>query len=132
MRWRALRLVLRLGAGDEDLDDEHAAATARAWTRFGACFDSVSGGLNSLRWRCGRRHVKQLADAGQVGGALAVGEHAVVADAMEVLGQHVHQEAADELVGGQSHRLVSAKSVDAVVLVSEGDAALDGLDEAVV
>ncbi len=51
---------------------------------------------------------------------------------MEALGQDVHQEAADELVGGQRHRLVSARSVDAVVLVSEGDPALVGFDEAVV
>ena len=76
--------------------------------------------------------MKQLASAGQVGGALAVGEQAVVADAMEALGQDVDQEAADELVGGQRHRLVSARPVDAVVLVSEGDAALVGLDEAVI
>ena len=46
------------------------------------------------------------------------------------LGRTWHQEAADELVGGQRHRLVSARPVDAVVLVSEGDAVLVGLDEA--
>ena len=55
-----------------------------------------------------------------------------MADAMEALGQDVEQEAADELAGGESHRLVSARPVDAVVLVFEGDAALVGLDEAVI
>ena len=32
-------------------------------------------------------------------GAVAVGEQSIVADAMEALGQHVHQKAPDELVG---------------------------------
>ena len=41
---------------------------------------------------------EQLAGAGDVGGTVAVGEQAIVADAVEALGQHVHQEAADELV----------------------------------
>jgi len=36
---------------------------------------------------------------GQLGGAPTVGEIAVVADAMEAVGQDVEQEAADELVG---------------------------------
>ena len=35
----------------------------------------------------------------ELGGAMAVGEEAEVADAMEAVGQHVQQEAADELVG---------------------------------
>ena len=32
------------------------------------------------------------------GGTIAVGEEAIVADPVEALGQHVHQEAADELM----------------------------------
>ena len=57
--------------------------------RLGAWFASVGGRRHGLRCRRGRRHVKQLASAGQVGGSVAVGEQAVVADAMEALGQDV-------------------------------------------
>jgi hypothetical protein len=34
---------------------------------------------------------------------MAVGDEAEVADAMEAIGQGVDEEAADELVGGQTH-----------------------------
>ena len=46
------------------------------------------------------RHGEQLACPRDVGGAIAVGKQPVVADAVEALGQHVHEEAPDELVGG--------------------------------
>jgi hypothetical protein len=75
--------------------------------------DTVAGGST---WSSSR--------AGQVGGPVTVGEQAIVTDAVEALGQDVHQEAADEHVGGQRHGLGSARSIDAVVLVSERDAAL--------
>jgi hypothetical protein len=38
----------------------------------------------------------------------------------------VHQEAPDELVGCQRHRLVAARPLDPIVLVLEGDAVLVG------
>ena len=48
---------------------------------------------------------------------MAVGEEAVVADAMEAVGQGVQQEAADELVGVERHDLGLA--VMAIVLPAE-------------
>ena len=60
---------------------------------------------------------------------MAVGEQAVVADAVEALGQHVQEEPADELVGGERHRLPAFGSVDAIVLPAEGDAVVVGRDE---
>jgi hypothetical protein len=51
-------------------------------------------------------------------GAGAVGEEAVVADADEALGQHVEQEAADELGKGEGQ---SSRPTAAVVLEAEGD-----------
>ena len=62
----------------------------------GSSSAAASGVSGSFR---ARRHGEQLAGARDVGGAVAAGEQAVVADAMEALGQHVHQEAPDELVG---------------------------------
>ena len=58
-----------------------------------------------LRWR----DAEQLAGAGEVLGAPAIGEQAVVADAVEAAGQHVDEEAADELVAGQRHDLLARR-----------------------
>jgi hypothetical protein len=54
-------------------------------------FDGING---NYWWR------EQLAGAGDVLGALAGGEQAIVADAVETCGQHVDEKAANELVGG--------------------------------
>ncbi len=48
--------------------------------------------------------------------ARLLAEQAVVADAVEALGQDVDQEPADELVRVERHRLVAAGSLDPVVL----------------
>jgi hypothetical protein len=39
-----------------------------------------------------------------------------MADAMEACGQHVHEKAADELVGGERHHLVALATFKPVVL----------------
>ena len=54
-----------------------------------------SGRFDSMNGNYWRR--EQLARAGDVLGALAAGEQAIVADAMEACGQHVDEKAADEL-----------------------------------
>ena len=54
--------------------------------------------------------------------AMAVGEKAEVADAVEAVGQGVQQEAADELVGVERHDLGLA--VMAIVLPAEADPAV--------
>ena len=53
-----------------------------------------------------------------------------MADAVEALGQHMRQEAADELGRLERHGLVAAGPLDAVVLVCEGDARLVSGDQA--
>ncbi|SRR6266480_5840870 len=98
----------------EDLDDDHA--TAAAWTSRLAGIGGGSGGLG-FRFCNG----EQLTRTCDVGGARAFGEQAVVADAVQALGQHVDEEATDELVGGERHGLVSIAALDAVVLPLEGD-----------
>jgi hypothetical protein len=45
-----------------------------------------------------------------------------MANAVEAAGQHVDEEAADELVRRQRHGLVAGRPFDSVVLVFEGDA----------
>jgi len=50
----------------------------------------------------------------------------VVADAVQTLGQHVRQEAPNELVGWQRHGLISVRPLDPVILPLERDAGLVG------
>ena len=81
MAWRTTAL--------EDLDDDHA--TAAAWASRLAGIGGGTGGL-----ALGVCNGEQLTRAGDVVGASAFGEQAVVADAVQALGQHVDEEAADE------------------------------------
>ena len=53
----------------------------------------VAGRLGLALW-----DGEQLAGARDVGRAIAIGEQSIVTDAMHALGQHMHQEAPDELV----------------------------------
>jgi hypothetical protein len=106
MPWRATAL--------EDLDDDHASAAA--WTRRLAGIDGGTGGL-ALRFCSG----EQFTGACDVVGARAFGEQAVVADAVQPFWQHVDQEAANELEGGEGHLLVAIAALDAVVLPFEGN-----------
>src|SRR5271154_176373 len=101
---------------------------------------SARGGLQHA-WLVGRwglgcvglfgadRHGEQLARLGDVGGAVAVGEQPVVADAMEALRQHVHQEPADELVRRQLHRFPAARTFDTIVLPAVRHASIISSDE---
>ena len=63
--------------------------------------------------------IEKFAAKGELGGALAVGHEAEVADAVETVGQHMKEEAANELVGPELHDL--CRAVLAVVLPAEGD-----------
>ena len=86
----------------EPFDEDHVSTAAGArmpfCLRFCCLFAGVAGDgfdrLDGDHW--GR---EQLAGAGDILGPFAAGEQPIVADAMEACGQHVHQEAADELVG---------------------------------
>jgi len=51
---------------------------------------------------------------------------------MEALRQHVHQEAADELVRRQRHGFPAAGTFDAIVLPAKGHATIIGGDESAV
>jgi len=63
-----------------------------------------------------RRHAEHVAGFGDQPRTIAVGEQAVMADALEPFGQHMHQEPPDELIGGQRHCLEASGAVDAVIL----------------
>ena len=60
---------------------------------------------------------------------VSVAQEAVVADALEAVGQHVQQEAADKLFGLQYHRLLLG--IVAIILVAECDVALRDVQQQV-
>src|SRR5262245_17531467 len=110
----------RRAAALEALDDDHAAAAAWAGMRGGRWLGAIGGGIGGLGLR--RRHVEQLACPCDVVSAGTIGEQAVVTDAVEAARQYMDEEAADELVDGERHHLVSIVAFAAVVLPLEGDA----------
>src|SRR5882757_5951448 len=108
--WR--RPPPRLAAAREHFDDDHASATA--WARAGQHPWRVRLAILRLLRIGGRLgDTKESASRSDVVSAVGVGEEPVVADAVEALGQHVQEEAPDELVRVKLHRLPAAWAVDA-------------------
>lgn len=62
---------------------------------------------------------EQRADFGEVRFADTAGQQAVMADAMEPIGQDMDQEAADELGCGKAHDLLAIAIFDAIILPTE-------------
>ena len=69
-------------------------------------------------WRSSRKRGSCLARTG-------LARQAIVADAVKACGQHVNEEAPDELVGGQGHGLVAITPLGTIVLPFESDTAFD-------
>ncbi len=92
----------RCAATLECLDDDHAPAAARAGIRGRLGFTVIRTacvvGLPGRLW-----DMEQLTGSGDILGPAAIGEQAIMADAVEPAGQHVDEEAADELVDGECH-----------------------------
>ena len=108
-------------SGLEGLDDDHAPAAGGT----GLCealpllVILIGAGFGFVLLRL---DAEQLSHPRQVLGAGAVGEEALMADAMETLRQDVEEEAADELVGIERHDLLPVAAFGPVVLPPEGDA----------
>ena len=79
----------------------------------------VIGALVLFAWD---RRGEQLARVGDVVGAGAACEQAVMANAVKACWQDMDEEAADELVGREPHDLLPRVAIDAVILVLERDA----------
>src|SRR6516165_5600115 len=75
---------------------------------------------------------EEPADQCNVVGPVGIGEEAVVTDAMKSVGQDMDQEAADELVGVEGHKLIASVALGSVILPFERDArAVEGDETAV-
>ena len=110
--------MLGLASARESLDDDHAAAAARAWLRQHAGLLECGFGRLSFFWAC--RRGEQFARVRNVFGTIAAGEQPIVPDAVEAFRQHVDQEAPDELVGRQRHGLVAGRPFDPIISSSHG------------
>ena len=102
------RRAARSASAFECLDDDHAAAAARAWMREEARLGliGVIGALVLFAWD---RRGEQLARAGDVLSADAAREQAVMANAVKACWQDMNEEAADELVGREPHDFCRAR-----------------------
>ncbi len=123
-RWRADGSDAR-----QDVDDGHRGTAVAAHEGRLRVADRV---IRFVLGDDGSIDVKQLTQAIQVEGSLAVGDEAVVADAMKSPWQDVQQEAAHELVGRQCHGLVPRAPRQPIVLPAEGHAMLVVGDETAV
>lgn len=109
----------------DPVDDDQLAAATWAWQREGA--GRLTGLVDvvvmsaTLIWFYGP---EQLPDPGDIGGTVAVSVEAVMADAVLASGEHVDQEAADELGRGQRHGGVAGRAFAAIILDAEGNTAL--------
>jgi len=121
----------RCAATLECLDDDHSSAATWAGIRGQVGLTIIrGGGVVGLRLR--RWNIEQLTGSGDVLGPAAIGEQSIMADAVEAAGQHVDEEAADELVDGECHHLAALLLLGAVVFPFEGDPGLVERDEAAV
>ena len=111
----AIILPPKHGQGYED--DCASPSSAASVSRARGC---VSGTL------------RKLARSGDVLGPAAIGEQAVMADAVEPAGQHVGGQAAGELVDGECHHFGPLSLTGAVVLPLEGGPGNIECDEAAV
>src|SRR5262245_22979180 len=122
----------------EGLDDHHAAAAVRAGMIVLLRERRVLAGCVIMRWLGRLRDLwcrgDELPRVGELfgAGANAIRQQAVVPDAVEALGQDVHEEAANELARLQRHGFVPVRAFEAVVLVFERDAVRVGGDQAAV
>ncbi len=124
--------MLRCASWTERLDDDQASTAAGAWEGEEARPVGRIGAIGVIGVGRGCARGQQRAETGDVGGAAAIGEEPIVTDAVLALGQHVDEEAPDELMGRERHGLVAAGPVDPVVLDPEGDAVGTGPDQAAV
>ena len=64
---------------------------------------------------------QQLPDPRDIGRAVAIPIEPIMSDAVLASEQHVDQEPANELICGQGHGRVAARTFEAIVLDAEGD-----------
>ena len=72
---------------------------------------------------------QQLLDLRDIGRAVAIPIEPIMSDAVLASGPHVDQEPANELICGQGHGRVAARTFQTVILDAEGDIVLIETDQ---
>jgi hypothetical protein len=108
---------------------EDACAALRAATKVnaGECAEEVAA-IGGLGQQLGGERGQELAAESEFGVAMAVGQEAVVANALKTGRHGVLEETADELLGGEGHHL--GLVAIAIILPFEGDLAVFQSQEA--
>jgi hypothetical protein len=108
-------------AGEQDLDHgQESGVTLGAELEIPAGESEVKVAvIGGAREKFGGGGGQSLTAGGELLGALAIGEEAVIADALKALRKGVQQEAADELIGVEGHDLGPLWMT--VVLPAEGN-----------
>src|SRR5882757_981970 len=114
----------------EYLDHDHS--TAATWAGIRGWRLAVIGRTGVVGLRLRLRNIEQLTSSANVLGPAAIGEQAIMADAMKPAGQHVDEETADELVGGERHHFGPLLLLGPVVFPFECDPEISERDEAAV
>jgi len=83
-------------------EDGLTALRAESGVGGGECCQEIAT-IGGLGQQLGAGGGEQLATECEFGGAVAVGQEAVIADALQAGRRHVLEEEADELVGGDGH-----------------------------
>lgn len=109
------------------LDDAHDAATIGTGRNLGPRLRVRTPGRRlNIVWYCPLL-IEKFAAKVELGGAMAVGHEAEMADAVETVGQRMQQEAANELAGLEPHYF--CRAVLAIILPVEGDMIVVERDE---
>ena len=112
-----------IGRGEwaiECFDDDHA--TTAAWASWRLVVGGGRAGVIAVGVRGSRRwHIESPSTEFELVGAMAIGEQAVVTDAMEAGWEDVEQETAHELANVETHDLAAMTAVLAIVFPAETD-----------
>src|SRR2546429_2395905 len=101
-------------AGFEGLGDDHPPAAARASIAV-FVVATIFGVIARPARRSWVGYGEEPAGQCNVVGPVGIGEEGVVTEAMKSVGQDMDQEAADELVGGERHKLIASAGLRPVI-----------------
>jgi hypothetical protein len=95
----------------EDFDDDHLTTATRG-ARLERCARELLVAVTVILLdlpvgRCRWRHLQELAAQSELLCPIAIGEEAVMTNALEAFWENVKQEATDELLGSECHGLAS-------------------------
>src|SRR3984893_1115115 len=115
----------------ECLNDPHTATATRTGRRVVIGCTALLV-IVAIGFRRSGRYFKELSTQHELVGAMAVGGQAIVANAMEAVGQHMEQEPTRELARVKPHDLAFMLAVLPIILPAKADVIVVDFEEATV